>query len=52
MKQKALEFETASQELSIDMSEDGDAIGTDGTWKIFPVSMPPKVGSSICVFNF
>ncbi len=42
MKVKALQFKAACQELSIDISDDGDIVG-DGVWKIFPLAMPLKV---------
>lgn len=40
MKEKTLCFEAKSQELSIEMDEEGVAVES---WKIFPVSTPLKV---------
>ncbi len=42
MEEKALQFKAECQELSVDLSDDGDTVG-DGVWKIFPLSMPPEV---------
>ncbi len=42
MEEKALQFKAACQELSIDISDNGEEV-SDGVWKIFPLSMPPEV---------